>query len=308
MRSVASSVYAGLVSKARVLLTGETGFLGRRTHAQLNLDPGLVVSVLGKRLAELEHGELGEFDVVIHLAAWTTKRAETSDWERAIDANVDGLRSLLKALDPTPRRFLFASTADVYGTHAGQGLREDSPLDPIDAYAASKLLGEHIVMADARARDYEACAMRIGHLYGPGEEAYEKFVPAAIRALMKGRPPTVVGDGQTLRDLLYVEDAAEAVRRLAVLATELPTKVNLASPEAYTLEEIASELIEIVGFLGRIRYLSDHANPASLSFNTALLSETIGDWDRMSLSDGLRREIEHVVNLEQGSNRALGYV
>jgi nucleoside-diphosphate-sugar epimerase len=288
------------------LLTGETGFLGRRALAQLDRDPGVVVSALGKRLAELEPGELGSLDVVIHLAAWTTKRAGASDWERVIDANVDGLRSLLRALEPAPKRLLFASTADVYGPRAGLAIHEDSPLAPTDAYAASKLLGEHVVIEDARTRDYEGCTIRIGHLYGPGEDAYEKFVPSAIRALMKGRPPTVVGDGTTLRDLLYVDDAAEALGRLATHSATLPQTLNLASCDAYTLEEIAQELIDIVGFLGRIRYLSDHANPPSLSFDTALLSATVGDWDRVSLADGLRYEIEHVVEQERSSSRAVG--
>jgi UDP-glucose 4-epimerase len=292
----------------RVLLTGESGFLGRRVRAQLTADPGLLVSVLGRRLEELEPGELGQFDIVVHLAAWTTKRAGGCDWERAVGANIDGLASLLRALDAAPRRLLFGSTADVYGVCAGAALREDSPLAPTDAYAASKLLGEHMVVEDAKAREYEACAIRIGHLYGPGEEEYEKFVPAAIRALMKGRPPTVLGDGQTRRDLLYVDDAAEAIRRLAVHRDELPRHVNLAAPDSYTLEEIASELMEIVGFIGKIRYLGDKANPASVSFDTALLRSIIGDWARVPLREGLRREIAHVVGPEPGASRVLGYV
>jgi UDP-glucose 4-epimerase len=296
------------VPRDRVLLTGETGFLGRRVHAALDADPGLAVTVLGKRLGELEPGELASFDIVVHLAAWTTKRAGASDWGSVLDANVNGLASLLEALDGAPRRFLFASTADVYGPHGGCSLCEGSSLDPTDAYAASKLLGEHVVAEDARAREYEACAMRIGHVYGPGEEAYEKFVPSAIRALMKGRPPTVVGDGQTRRDLLYVDDAAEAVRRLVVHAEELPRRLNLAAPDTHTLEEIAGELIEIVGFIGRIRYLSDHDNPPSLGFDTTLLSDTIGEWERVALGEGLRREIAHVVEQERSSSRAFGYV
>jgi nucleoside-diphosphate-sugar epimerase len=290
------------VSRGRVLLTGETGFLGRRVRVRLDAEPGLAVVVLGKRLDELEPGELETFDTVIHLAAWTAKRAGTSDWERVVNANVDGLASLLRALDGTPRRLLFASTADVYGPHGGCGLREDSPLDPVNAYAASKLLGEHMVAEDACAWDYEACAIRIGHLYGPGEEAYEKLVPTAIRALMKGRPPTVVGNGQTRRDLLYVDDAAEAVRRLVIHPGELPRRLNLAAPDTHTLEEIANQLIEIVGFIGGIRYLSDHDDPPSLGFDTTLLSETIGEWERLPLGEGLRREIAHVVDLERGSS------
>jgi UDP-glucose 4-epimerase len=301
-------MYAGAVSMKRVLLTGENGFLGKRVRSNLEAVPGVELRLLGKRLTELEPAELRDVDDVVHLAAWTTKRAGASDLERMTEANVMGLRALLGALDVPPRRFLFASTADVYGMTSGEVLDEGSPLDPTDAYAASKLLGEHMVAEDAHARDYEFCVVRIAHLYGPGEESYEKFVPASIRALMKGRPPTVVGDGQTERDLLYVDDAAEAIRRLLTFADELPVCVNLAAPEFYTLEAIARTLIGIVGFMGSIRYLSDHANPPSVRFDTALLEGTVGTWQRIALGDGLRHEIEHVVALEGGSTRALGYV
>ena len=291
------------MSKIRVLLTGGRGFLGRRVQELLEADPAIELVPLAKRLGELAPAEYPSIDVVVHLAAWTTKRAGATDVERVIDANVVGLGALLRALDPPPRRLLFASTADVYGIRSGIQLSESSPLDPTDAYAASKLLGEHVVAEDARARGYEASTMRVAHLYGPGEEAYEKLVPAAIRALMRGRPPTVVGDGETRRDLLYVDDAAEAIRRLVLAEQPLPPVLNVAAAETYSLNAIAQALIEAVGFIGGIRYLSDRPNPASVSFDTGLLNETVGTWQHVELADGLSREVEHVVALERGSER-----
>jgi nucleoside-diphosphate-sugar epimerase len=292
------------VPKIRVLLTGERGFLGRRVQELLGADPAIDLEVLGKRLGELAPAEHPSLDVVVHLAAWATKRAGASDVDRVIDANVLGLRALLRSLEAPPRRLLFASTADVYGMRSGRELSETSPVDPTDAYAASKLLGEHVVAEDARVREYEATTLRIAHLYGPGEEAYEKLVPATIRALMKGRPPTVVGDGETRRDLLYVDDAAEAIRRLVLSDRQLPPLLNLAARETYSLNEIAQTLIEVVGFIGGIRYLSDRPNPPSVGFDTGLLEEAIGGWERVALADGLAREVEHVVALERGSERA----
>lgn len=289
------------MSTRTILLTGETGFLGRHVRSSLESDPETVVRVLGKRLGDLEPGSQPGVDVVIHLAAWVTKRAGSSDLEQIVDANVVGLERLLACLDPPPSRLLFASTLDVYGMPAGKRLCEDSPLDPTDAYAASKLLGEHMVLADAEAREYEASVVRIGHLYGPGEEAYSKFIPTAISALMQGRPPTVVGSGETRRDLLYVGDAAEAFRRLALSSRDLPKLVNLATSESYTLTEIAEILIDIVGFLGGVRYLSDRPTPPSVSFDTQLLNETIGEFAGVSLAEGLRREVEHVVAGEQSA-------
>ncbi len=291
-----------------MLLTGESGFLGGRVHARLAAEPRVAVSVLGKRLADLDAGVHDGVDTVVHLAAWTRKRAGASGAREMIDANVVGLERLLGHLDPPPRRLLLASTADVYGTRGEPWPDEHSPLDPTSAYAASKLLGERILVEDAAARGYEASVMRIGHVYGPGEEAYEKFVPAAIRALMKGRPPTVVGDGETRRDLLYVDDAAEIVCRLALSPHELPEIVNVAGSDMHTLTDIALTLIEVVGFLGGVRYLSDRPRPASVGFDTALLRETIGEIDELPLAEGLRREVEHVVALQRSTQPVPGGV
>jgi nucleoside-diphosphate-sugar epimerase len=285
----------------RVLLTGERGFLGSRVRELLDADPEVEIEVLAKRLGELASGELAGFDVVVHLAGWIPKRAGASDLGQAVEANVLGLGALIAALQPAPRRLLFASTVDVYGAREDQRIDERSLLDPRGIYASSKLLGEQAFEADARERGYEACSMRIGHLYGPGEEAFEKLVPMTIRALMKGRPPTVVGDGRCGRDLLYVDDAAEAIRRLVLAPVGLPAVVNLAAPGTYSLNEIAQTLIETVGFLGAIRYLSDRPNPPTVGFDVGLLGETIGEWQQVALADGLRREVEHVVALERGS-------
>lgn len=291
--------YARPVSTHTVLLTGGSGFLGKRVRASLDADPAVAVSVLRKRLSELD--DTFYVDVVIHLAAWTPKSSRASNLDEIIDANVVGLQRLLNRLDPPPRRLLFASTIDVYGTQAEQQPSEHSPLDPMSTYAASKLLGERIVIEDAGARGFEVSVMRLGHIYGPGEEAYEKFVPASIRALMKGRPPTVVGNGQTRRDLLYVDDAAEIIRRLALAPHSLPEIINVGGSNTYTIEEVARALIEVVGFMGRVRYLSDHPLPASAGFDTTLLSNTIGEVNEVSLIEGLRREVAHVVALECSS-------
>jgi nucleoside-diphosphate-sugar epimerase len=291
------------VPTTTVLLTGENGFLGSAVHAALLADPRVEVNVLGRRLGELELGDQLSAEVVIHLAAWTTKRAGSSDLEQIVEANVVGFHRLLRCLDPPPRRLLFASTVDVYGAPDGPLVTERSPLDPTDAYAASKLLGEHMSATDAQQRGYQATVVRIGHLYGPGEDAYEKFVPTCIKALMRGRPPTVIADGETRRDLLYVDDAAEGLLRLALSTGDLPDVVNLASSGTHTLKEIAQELMAIVGFLGRIRYLSDQPRPTSIGFDTQLLDWTIGELDQVSLPAGLRREVEHVVALERASRQ-----
>ncbi len=55
--------------------------------------------------------------------------------------------------------------------------------------------------------------LRLGQIYGPGEEAHEKLVPQTILALLRGAAPAIHGDGSAQRELLFVTDAVEAIVR-----------------------------------------------------------------------------------------------
>ncbi len=101
---------------------------------------------------------------------------------------------------------------------------------------------------------------------------------------MTGRPPTVVGDGETRRDLLYVDDAAEAIRRLVLCDKPLPERLNLAAPDTYSLNEIAHALIDVVGFIGGDQVPQ---RPPEPSFGE--LRHKPAHRDRRKLGDGFAR-------------------
>ncbi len=77
----------------------------------------------------------------------------------------------------------------------------------------AKLAAEHMVSGFAPRGGWEPVILRLGQIYGPGEEAHEKLVPQTILALLRGAAPAIHGDGSAQRDLLYCESAAAAARR-----------------------------------------------------------------------------------------------
>ena len=86
------------VSKIRVLLTGERGFLGSRVRDLLDADPAIELEVLGKRLGELAAGELPDFDVVVHLAGWKYAGVSVDRPLHFYRQNVTGMQTLLEAM------------------------------------------------------------------------------------------------------------------------------------------------------------------------------------------------------------------
>lgn len=304
----------GLAGKT-VLVTGATGFIGRRLAARLAEDPAARTVLLSRRPPRAEEPggarwvEAGmdgltretwsaagveRVDVVLHFGAFTPKSGDQADSiDGAVNDNLLGTRALLDSLPGAPERVVLASTLDVYAPPApGEPLTEASPLGPSGLYGASKLFCEHLVRAWCAQRGCGCAILRVGHVFGPGEEAYRKLIPQTIRQLLAGERPTLWGDGSAERDFLYVDDAAEAALRAA--ASPLPAlgPVNVVRGESVPVREIVAMLVEITGFAEGPRFLEDRPAGASLRFDAGRMRELLGEWPLVPLREGLAREVE----------------
>ena len=161
-------------------------------------------------------------DAVLHLAA-------ESHVDRSIDAPSDFLstnlmgtfcllQSTLAYLEDADSsraerfRFLHVSTDEVYGDlHDSDGyFVEDTPYAPSSPYAATKAGSDHLVRAWGRTYGLPVLVTNCSNNYGPYQFP-EKLIPHMILNALSGRPLPVYGDGQQVRDWLYVEDHAEAL-------------------------------------------------------------------------------------------------
>jgi len=117
-------------------------------------------------------------------------------------------------------RFLHVSTDEVYGSLGPTGLfSEETPYAPNSPYSASKAAADHFVRAYHHTYGLPAVVTNCSNNYGPYQFP-EKLIPLMILNALEGKPLPVYGDGQQVRDWLYVEDHCRAVR--AVLAGGIP--------------------------------------------------------------------------------------
>jgi dTDP-glucose 4,6-dehydratase len=247
------------VQKPTLLVTGGAGFIGGNfvlgavgRFKVVNLDaltyagnPRTLSPVADDPDHVFVRGTIGDRDLVARLlaehgpAAVVNFAAETHV-DRSIDGpsvfvqtNVVETQGLLDAalehwsgLEGEAReafRFLHVSTDEVYGTLGPTGLfTEESPYRPNSPYSASKAASDHFVRAYHHTYGLPTLTTNCSNNYGPYHFP-EKLIPLMILSALRGDPLPVYGDGQQVRDWLYVRDHCRAIER--VLERGVPGEV-----------------------------------------------------------------------------------
>jgi len=308
-----------------IVLTGATGFIGQHLLRRLCKESRIRLVVVSRReVADLADNALlvrtplealtphtwkrvgvQSVDVLYHLAGFTPKSPDAGNALEAVYRdNLDGTRALLESFPALPQRVVFASTVDVYLAPAQNTvLRESSPLSPANLYAASKLFCEEVVRQSCRGHGSSYAILRYGHIFGPGEEAYRKVIPQAIRAVLQGESPVLYGDGSAMRDFLYIDDAVEATLRAGSSREAELGPLNVVRGGSEPIRTIVESVARLAGFQGEIRYLPDKPSGTSLRFDPARLRECLGDWGFVPIEEGLRREIEYFRTIAKEDRR-----
>jgi dTDP-glucose 4,6-dehydratase len=234
----------------KFLVTGGAGFIGSNFILKarkeqwaniINLDK-LTYASNPQTLAELQddsgynfvRGDIGDVelihnlleqhqpDAIINFAAESHVDRSILSPQDFIQTNVFGTFQLLEAsrayyekLSPQKQeqfRFLHISTDEVYGTlsQTDPAFREDTPYAPNSPYAASKAGSDHLVRAYYHTYGLPTLTTNCSNNYGP-RQFPEKLIPLIILNALNSQPLPIYGDGQNIRDWLYVEDHCEAI-------------------------------------------------------------------------------------------------
>jgi dTDP-glucose 4,6-dehydratase len=161
-------------------------------------------------LGALEEGT----DVLFNFAAESHVDRSILSADEFLRTNVLGTQVLLDAARARGvKRFVQISTDEVMGSLPEDERAffvEDSPLAPNSPYAASKAAAEHLVRAARHTHGLDAVTTRCGNNYGP-RQFPEKLIPLLITNALSDEPVPVYGDGQNVRDWIYVEDHCRAI-------------------------------------------------------------------------------------------------
>jgi len=152
-------------------------------------------------------------DTVFHLAALISNVKSVSDPEEDCTVNALGTVTVLHAAaENNVPRFVYSSSAAIFGELKTNPIDEDHPLEPMSPYGVSKLAGERYCLAFAKLFPMTVVALRYFNVYGMYQryDEYGNVIPIFANRLCRGEPLTIYGDGEQTRDFVHVRDVAQA--------------------------------------------------------------------------------------------------
>lgn len=240
------------MNSAKIVVTGGSGFIGSKVVAtalgrgyevvSLDTSPGSNPDV-DSRICDIRSTDALKQNfpegalAVIHLAARTSVLESKLDPQGTYETNVAGTHNLLEMARTTGvSNFIFASTNAVVGNSQSDTIDESDQLAPMTPYGATKAAGEMLMSAYQGSYSIAACALRLTNVYGLGMFKKDSIVPRIMRALLRGKPLEIYGDGQQWRDFIYASDVVDAF--FLALETNLSGPLTIGAGQSYSVTDI----------------------------------------------------------------------
>lgn len=314
----------------RILVTGGAGLIGIEVCRQL-VKRGIAVNVLdlGEQLGrtasslpkevEVFYGSILDAstlrraarncDAVIHLAALLGVKRTESDRLRCLEVNIEGTKQVLEySLQDGSKKFVFASSSEVYGEPLENPLTEKSVTQGKTVYAVTKLAGEELCKAYTQKYGVRHTILRYFNCYGPYQTA-QFVVPKFIKNVQQDKPPVIYGSGKQVRSYVHVEDTAAATIEALFSDSTDGEILNIGGGvHPVSLVELAETVLKVAGkentlkpeFLGSFDK-SDRTADREINNRWCDSSKAMNilHWQaKIGLADGIRKVMDNGVIFE----------
>lgn len=267
-------------------------------------------------------------DVVMHLAAESHVDRSIDGPAAFMQTNMIGTFTLLEAARsywqqlPAEKqesfRFHHISTDEVYGDLHGTDdlFTETTPYAPSSPYSASKAGSDHLVRAWQRTYGLPTVVSNCSNNYGPYHFP-EKLIPLMILNALEGKPLPVYGDGQQIRDWLYVEDHARALYQVATQSNVGETynigghnekaNIDVVKTICAILEELVPNKPQgVENYADLIIYVTDRpGHDVRYAINATKIGKDLGWQPQETFESGLRKTVEWYLNNQTWWQRVL---
>ena len=230
---------------------------------------------------------------IIHAGAFVPKSTTESEDIEKCNSNINNTYALIFAELPSLKNFIFISSVDVYGYE--NQITENSIEKPISLYGHSKLYCEQLISAWASQNNIKHQILRIGHVYGPGEEKYQKVIPITMQQLFRNEAIQLWGEGKDIRSFIYISDVIQAILKSINLENSSGI-INIVGQEQITISELINKIIVISNIPATIDKINSSTQPRDLIFDNKKMKELL-HIPNVNLDQGLSLEWDYMKNL-----------
>ena len=247
-----------------------------------------------------------KIDTIVHFAAETHVDRSISSAYPFIETNVVGTLSLLEVTRKSPSiHFHHISTDEVYGSLGERGFfNEHSPYRPNSPYSASKAASDHLVRSFANTYGLSTTLSHCSNNFGPGQNP-EKFIPLMISHCLESRPLPIYGQGNNIRDWLYVDDHVEAIEKILLFGKKGET-YDIGADSEFSNIKLLHLLIDLLSqelktdpsiYLNLIQFISDRpGHDFRYAIDSSKIKQELHWHPKTSIEEGLMKTIKWYIN------------
>ena len=306
----------------KMLVTGGAGFIGSNfVHYTLKMHPEYEITVVDAltyagdrgRLAGVKdkinfvEADICDFskmdeltrgvDFVVHFAAHTHVDRSIADPGPFLRSNILGTDSIARAaIKNNVKRFHHVSTDEVFGTldlhDPTATFNEQTPYAPRSPYSASKAASDHIVRAYGESYGLPYTITNCSNNYGPWDSP-GRVIPVFIANALSDKPLPVYGNGQAVRDYLFVDDHCAAID-LAIHSDKTEATYCVGGAAQRTGIQIAEAVLDILGKpKDLIQFVTDRpGHDMRYDIDPSLIEHELGWKQSVTFEEGIRRTVE----------------
>lgn len=310
-----------------VLLTGGLGFIGSNLAIRLagmgarvtvvdactpgcgwnleNIQPiASRIEVIERDIADAAalRSVISEAEVIFNLAGEVSHIHSMELPERDLEINARAqLRFLIECADAVPGvRVVYAGTRQVYGAPKYLPVDETHPVEPVDFNGIHKRAAEQYHHVLTKTGRLDAVVLRLSNVYGPRMGVHvpcQGFLPVFFRKLLRGEMIEIYGDGEQLRDPVYVEDAVDGFLLAGRLAKPDYRVFNIGGPAPMPIGHIARTVCAVAGAPPPVhREFPAELNAISIgsyASNSSRAHRELGWFPRIGLEQGLAATLDY---------------
>ena len=192
------------------------------------------------------------------------------------------------------KRFIFSSSAAVYGDNRNLPIKESEPYAPTSVYGVAKVNFEQHLVSEHRQRAMQTIILRYANVYGPRQGIVGEGGVVAIfcKRLLANEPLVIYDSGDQTRDFTFVDDVVES-NLLALNSSSDGVVYNVSTGVQTSVNQLAQSLLQISGKNVEIKHEPAIAGEVAHSaLDNSLIRKELGWGPQVSLPEGLKRTWE----------------